>query len=122
MLKYVSIIVASVHNHCVYFFTANLDLLFKVILILSGVVFITVAVFGLIFYVYFRICKKYQEKLGKTEASQSTAVNPADIPVQMTRGQNGEPEVHIGLDQEQQTYEIGDEEIPSGSTVYLIDE
>ena len=47
----------------------------------------------------------------------------ADIPVQMKRGQNDEPEVHnIGLDQEQQTHKIEDEVIPSDDNVYLIDQ
>ena len=41
--------------------------------------------------------------------------------MQMTGGQNGEPEVHIELDQEQQTHEIEDEVIPSDDNVYLID-
>jgi len=118
MLKYASMIGTSLHNYCAYFFTANLDRLFKVIIVIIGVVVTTAVVFLMIYFVYYRVCKKYQEKLDKAEASQSTAVNDADIPVQMTRGQNGEPEVHIGLDQ---TRDIEDEEIPSGSTAYLID-
>jgi len=73
-----------------------------------------------------RCCKKHQSQQQQAAALQLAAVNPADIPVQVIRGQNDEPEVHIGLDQEQQTHEIEDilipsedEETPSDDTVPL---
>ena len=72
----------------------------------------------MIYYVYFHSCKKYLE-LDKAEQSTSTAVNSAGIPVQMTRGQSDEPEVHIGLNKEQ-THKIENEVIPSDENMYLM--
>ena len=68
-----------------------------------------------------RCCKKHQPQQQAAEV-QLAAVNPADIPVQMIRGQNGEPEVHIGLEQEQQIHEIEDLLIPSEDEETLSDE
>ena len=99
------------YYHCVYFFTGDV----------IAPVEAAIATFGL--FIAFLLPLTFLLPLLCSKKRHTQQEQAADIPVQMTGGQNDEPdqEVHIGLDQEQQTHEIEDEVIPSDDNVYLID-